>query len=67
MRAKAKPSGQSFRLRDLFPLAKWKEFSTGARLRAGRAFHARVVAAGDAFEIDIGPKSPSNHQTYVKR
>jgi hypothetical protein len=66
-RAKAKGSGQTFRVRDLFPAARWKQFSTGARLRAGRLFYAKVAAGGESSEIDVGPKTASNHQTYVKR
>ena len=67
VRAKAKNSGDTFCVRDLFPLARWKEFSTGARLRAGRAFHAKVAAGGESFEISLGPKTTSNHQSYVRR
>jgi hypothetical protein len=67
IRAKAKGSGETFRVRDLFLPGRWKAFSTGARLRAGRAFHAKVAAGGESFEIGLGPKTPENHQTYVKR
>jgi hypothetical protein len=63
-KAKRKPKGETFRLRDLFPAADWDDFSHGARLRAGRAFNAKVAAARDG--IRIGGKSASNHQLYIK-
>ncbi len=50
-------------MRDLFPAARWRAFSTGARLRAGRRFYAKVAAAGEELEISLGPKNASNHQT----
>jgi hypothetical protein len=62
--AKARKTGESFRLRDLFPNRRWEKFSKGARLRAGRAFHARTATATDG--IRIGAKSASNHQLYIK-
>ncbi len=61
--AKRKSSGCQFRLRDLFPRERWESFSRGARLRAGRMFNAEMAAAVDG--IRIGPKTASNHQTYV--
>ena len=60
--AKRKGSGYEFRLRDLFPRQRWEAFSRGARLRAGRMFHAEMAAAVDG--IRIGPKTASNHQIY---
>ena len=57
-------TGDTFRLRDLFVDHRWNGFSKGARLRAGRAFFAKVAVARDG--IRIGKKSASNHQLYVK-
>lgn len=62
--AKAREKGEQFRLRDLFLEARWERFSKGARLRAGRAFNAKVGMAVDG--IRIGKKTASNHQLYVR-
>jgi len=62
--AQAKARGTTFRLRDLFPATTWERFPKGARLRAGRAFNARVSTATDG--IRIGKKSASNHQMYSR-
>lgn len=62
--AKLREAGDIFRLRDLFPAAQWEDFSKGARLRAGRAFNAKVATARDG--IRIGKKTGANHQLYVK-
>ena len=62
--AKARTKGSAFRLRDLFLPDQWESFTKGARLRAGRAFNAKIGAATDG--IRIGKKSASNHQLYVK-
>ncbi len=62
-RAKKKPSGSEFRLRDLFNGAVWEQFSKGARTRAGKLFHAKVGRAVDG--IRVGRKSGAGHQFYV--
>lgn len=55
--------GEEFRLRDLFPAERWELFTKGARLRAGRMFHAEIAAATRG--IRVGSKTGSNHQIYV--
>ena len=64
IRAKKKPRGTEFRLRDLFVKSLWEEFSKGARLRSGKMFYDRVSAAVHGIR-DCG-KSPSNHQLYIR-
>jgi len=61
-RAKRRPPGEEFRLRDLFSEPLWQKFPKGARLRAGRMFHEKIGAAVDG--IRIGRKSSSGHQFY---
>lgn len=62
IRARKKPSGYEFRLRDLFPSTQWDRFSKGARLSAGRRFFDRVAEA--THGIRTLPKTSSNHQRY---
>jgi Domain of unknown function (DUF1413) len=62
-RAKKKPGGIEYRLGDLFPPQEWQKFSKGARLRAGKMFHAEVGAA--VHGIRATRKSSSNHQYYM--
>lgn len=57
-----KESGYEFKLRDLFPAERWEAFSKGARLRAGRMFHAEIAAATRG--VRLGRKTGSNHQLY---
>ena len=56
--------GDEFRLQDLFPQTRWKQFSKGARLRSGRMFKAEVDTARTA--IRAVRKSSSNHQLYIR-
>ena len=56
--------GEEFRLQDLFPLTRWKQFSKGARLRSGRMFKAEVDAARRG--IRAVRRSSSNHQFYAR-
>jgi hypothetical protein len=62
-RAKRKPSGAEFSLRDLFPKANWEDFSKGARLRAGKMFISEIGLA--VHGIRAGRKSSANLQYYV--
>jgi hypothetical protein len=61
-RAKKKPKGAEFRLRDLFKPDVWNQFSKGARLRAGKLFHSKVARAVDG--IRMGKTSGAGHQFY---
>jgi hypothetical protein len=63
-RAKRKPSGARFRLRDLFPKVEWEQFPKSARIMAGGLFLEKVNAAEDGLRAD--GKSSSNHQYYVR-
>lgn len=62
--ASRKQPAEEFRLQDLFPLTRWRQFSKGARLRGGRMFKAEVDTARRG--IRAVRKSSSNHQFYVR-
>ncbi|MGS0979315.1 DUF1413 domain-containing protein [Burkholderia glumae] len=63
-RARRRPPGEPFRLKDLFPAERWDGFSKSARLSAGRRFHG-AAKAGTAG-LEVAAKTASNHQTYVR-
>lgn len=63
VRAKRKPSGARFKLRDLFPRSEWEAYPKSARITAGAMFLDEVNTAVHGVRAD--GKSTSNHQYYV--
>lgn len=62
-RAKKKPSGTEYLLRGLFSASGWGKFSKGARLSAGKMFHAEIASA--VHGIRATRKSSTHHQFYL--
>ena len=60
--ATERPSGSEYRLCDLFPKKRWRNFSKGARLRAGKLFHEEVGSA--VHGVRAARKSSTGHQIY---
>ncbi len=57
--------GKQFRLKALFGKDEWESYSKGVRIKAGKRFYADVIAR-KLPNIDEGPLTGSNHQTYIR-
>jgi len=64
VRFRTRPLGKPFTLRQLFEPDHWNGFSKAARIGAGRLFFDNATSGIDG--LAVGPKSGSNHQTYVR-
>jgi hypothetical protein len=65
-RARALPIGsEPFILKKLFSKDEWEGYSKPARIAAGKEFFAGVEC-GLTDGVEVGGKTGSNHQTYVR-